>query len=233
MTPLDIIKNARNLLNLDGIGMPVAAEEANVAFSFLNMILSNWNTQGLICYYLITETFSITTGTSTYLIGSGQAFDSDRPVKLTAVQIRDSSRNDHPCLIIENQQYWAGIYDKFEYGDMPEYVLYTPKYPYGEFIFYPVPNQNLTVVVTQQKQLAVFAEMTEVVSLPPGYEIALVYNLAVKIAPQYGVSLNTGDAIYDEAIRLLSDLKRVNMRPTYLQQDQVIMSGGHYNINKG
>lgn len=230
MTPLDIIKNARNLLNIDGLGMTVSAEEAKTGFSFLNMIISNWNIQGLVPYYNLTETFSITSSTYIYLVGAGQTINTTRPVKIVSVLIRDTENTDHQCKIIENEQYWKEIVSKQSTSYYPEYVLYTPTYPYGELRFYPVPDQNLTLVLTQKVQLGAFSSMSEVISLPPGYELALVYNLAVKIAPQYGIPVNTGDTIFDEAARLLSDIKRQNMTPLFLKPEPFLLQNGRYDI---
>jgi len=232
-TPLDIIKAARKLLNLEGTGETPCSEDSAEGFTMLNDLIDNWNLQGWIHYYTLTETFTMTANQYIYAIGPGQSFNTTLPVKITNVVTRLTAQSipiDYPCMLIESEQYWRDIVNKLATTYYPQYCLFTRTYPYGELRFFPVPTQPLTCVLSQWKQISRFITHSETITLPPGYELALKFNLAVLIAPMNGRAVNKGDFVYDEAERLLATIKRVNQRTVYLQPESFMIQKGRYSI---
>ena len=78
-------------------------------------------------------------------------------------------------------------------------------------------------------QLTQFANLTTALSLPPGYERAIVTNLAVKIAPYFSDAI-VSPAVAIEASQTLGDIKRTNIRPILARYDPIITRGGRYTI---
>lgn len=80
--------------------------------------------------------------------------------------------------------------------------------------------------------LAQVDSLDSTVSMPDGYEDALIYNLAVRIAPEYGRMIP--DAVALVAVESKAGVKRANHKPLYLEVDGALLSrGGTFDIFTG
>jgi hypothetical protein len=70
---------------------------------------------------------------------------------------------------------------------------------------------------------------TTELTLPPGYKEAIVHNLAIKLAPEYGKSAPV--EVINSAVEGKASIKRLNMKPLYLHGDPEIMIGYHPDVN--
>jgi hypothetical protein len=158
------------------------AQDVNDAFTSLNMMIEQWSLEDLMCYYIKSNTFSTAVGSSSYTIGVGGDCDTDRPIVIKSAFCRDTS--DAPLAIITDTDY-QNIPDKTQQG-LPNYLYYQPVQPLGVIYLYPVPDAIYTISVSQLTQLTKFSELRHELTLPPGYLKALIWNLAIEIAPEYG-----------------------------------------------
>jgi hypothetical protein len=55
-------------------------------------------------------------------------------------------------------------------------------------LVHPIPNHTIAIQLYLWNLLAQFTALTDTVSFRPGYYEALAYNLALKIAPQFGLA---------------------------------------------
>jgi len=68
---------------------------------------------------------------------------------------------------------------------LPLELWYQATYPLGLLWLWPVPNAAATLEMFVWTQLPGFSQITDTFDLPPGYELAIVKNLAVLLAPRY------------------------------------------------
>jgi hypothetical protein len=81
-------------------------------------------------------------------------------------------------------------------------------------------------------QISEIADLSDELSLPDGYADALVYNLAVRLAPDYGRMVP--DMVVMAAIESMATIKRTGHRPSYLKVDDGLLPHGQtYNILTG
>ncbi len=159
-----------------------AADEANDALDTLNALIASWSNFSDNIYSRTQETFNLS-GAATYTIGTGQTFNTERPIQIIE-GYTSSAGIDYPLIIINVEQY-NNISIKTTQG-YPEYLAYNNGYPYGTISLYPVPSGVQTITLLTEKAITQFATLDTVMSLPDGWERALIKNLAIDLAPQYG-----------------------------------------------
>ena len=81
-------------------------------------------------------------------------------------------------------------------------------YPNIEMYIYPVPTRLLEWHFISVEELTQPATLSTVLSFPPGYLRAFVYNLAMEIAPEFGVE--PSPQVQRIAMASKRDLKRIN-----------------------
>jgi hypothetical protein len=74
MTPIDLITLALKQAGVVGVGQTPLSEDANDAFSHLNMMLAQWNRRRWLVYHLV-DVACLATGSASYRIGAGEALD--------------------------------------------------------------------------------------------------------------------------------------------------------------
>lgn len=188
-TAREIIRRSLRLCEAIGAGDTVDgdAKETN-AFGYLNDLLTYWGAEKLLVPYLTTETFSLIVGTSVYTIGSSGNFNTVRPNRIINAFIRDSSNNDYPVDIISLEEYDACTLKTT--SARPDRLVYLPENPLGKIKLYPTPSAVESLIIDSWKPLAQIALVSDSFGLPPEYLRAITYNLAVEIAPEYGIVKN-------------------------------------------
>jgi len=185
MTVQELIEGTLRLCSLR-ISTDTQLDEALEA---LNGMLNLWNAERLMVYAVTKESLTLVVGTGTYTIGSGGTFDTVRPQKLLSAYIRDTNSLDYPVDVSMTENEYNSISDKTETG-RPEHLYYSPEYPLGKIYFDLIPEVGETFVLDSWKQITEFASLEATITLPKEYEKALRFNLALDLAPEYGVELD-------------------------------------------
>jgi len=186
-TARDIIRSAMLKIGALMKNEQPSSDEANDALSSLNALLGSWSNDSLTIYARTWSTFTLSSGTASYTIGSGGAFNAARPTDILDCYIR-SGDIDYPMGVISDQAYNSISYKAIQ--GIPEFLNYDGGYPLGTIRLYPVPSANYSLFLLTETPLTSFASLDTELSMPPGVERALVYNLAIDIAPEYGQKVN-------------------------------------------
>lgn len=207
-TALDIINDSTRLIGVKQKGEALDGDESADALRRLNLLVDSWANEKLMLAQLIERTHSLTSGTGSYTIGSGGTINTTWPIKIERAFTRDSNNLDTSIEIIDNKE-WARISLKNTSGLYPAYLYYRRAYPLGTIELYPLPGSGLTLYLEVWDQLTQFTNLSTSASFPPGYERALIYNLAVELAPEYGAALRP--EIYELAKQSKADIKTANL----------------------
>ena len=198
-------------------GESPSAETAQSALRRLNSMVESMNNESLQIYQIQDEIFTLPANSTTRTIGVGAQLNTAWPIKiLESSFVRDpvnAPSVDFPIAIINNDEYSA-ITVKSVTGPYPQVIYYDRAYPVGTLYFWPVPSASLSLHLSTWKQLSSFAALATTLSLPPGYEEMLTFNLAIRLAPSFGVSAS--QEVRQIASESKRNLKRVN------GQDQVM-----------
>ena len=210
-TATQIITDALKKLGVWEKGETIDADEGADGLRSLNFLIDSWANDNLMLYQQVQRTKALTSSDGQYTIGSGGDIDTTRPVRIVSAYCRDANNGDYTIKIINASQ-WARITLKTTAGSYPDYLYYRPNYPLGEINLYPEPGSGLTLYLECWDQITQFATGATSASLPPGYERALIYNLALEIAPEYGVNVSPEVAkLAAESREFIQDVNNVEI----------------------
>lgn len=229
MTGRDVVSASLRLIGASAPGESIDAQEAADGLAALNRMIGSFSNEGLMIHAITAEAaFTLTPGDSTVTLGTGGDITT-RPQSIDAVVIRDGSV-DYPVRILSLDEY-ASIADKTVQSTYPDALYDDGGYPLRTLTLYPVPQAAKQLVLFTRRALTAIADLDTSVSLPPGYEDMLVYNLAVRLAPEYGRAIP--DAVGMVATESKASIKRQNHRTSYLRVDSALLPVGHFNIYRG
>jgi len=190
-----LIKSSLRKIGVLSAGETPTDETYAALLEALQVMLRSWAQKRILVFASIKESFSLIATQSLYTWGTGGNITTTRPHQILGAFVRDSSNFDHPVGIISEGQY-RNISSKATAG-RPEYLFYHPLYPLGAIYVYPTPQDIETMWLESMKpftETSSFAVVTDTIAFPPNYEEAIVYGLAVRIAPEYGVSMSAETA---------------------------------------
>lgn len=226
-TAADLIAGALRALNRIGVNETPSNEAYAAGLSTLNMMLDTFALKQLFIYVTTQNTKTLTTGTASYTIGSGADIDATRPTRIAGAFIRDDGYDYEIDQISEDE--YRRIVSKTTSG-RPQKLWYKPSYANGYLYLYPTPDAAYALHIDCITPFTAFSGITSSVSFPPGYVEALKYNLAIRLAPDHGISA-PGEvvALAAAAMRNLKDLNMVyGLTPAQLEIPGVAL--GQYNI---
>jgi len=134
---------------------------------------------------------------------------------------------DFPVMILESREDYNKIAIK-ALGTLPSFVFYDSGWPTGTLYFWPVaPTSMYELHVTVKDQLQAFPNMTDDINLPPEYAEALMFNLAARMRPLYGMLPDP--TISALAVASLNTVRGANTQIPRLRMPTGIARRGFYN----
>ncbi|MBF0119978.1 MAG: hypothetical protein HQK79_14180 [Desulfobacterales bacterium] len=191
-----IIKAALRVAGVIATGETPSNDELQDGLESLNMMLRNWFSDSVNVFTLIKESFTLSSGTAEYTIGTAGTFNTDRPLSINQAFIRDSNY-DYELNIVSGLEYWK-IFNKALQG-RPEYLMYKPETPLGKVYLFYTPDSNYSLHLVSQKPLDDLSGITSTTEFPSNYDEAMKWNLAMRLMPEYGI------AVSPEIVKFASD----------------------------
>lgn len=213
----DLFDAAMQELNVIGSGDTGGTSDRTYCLGVTNRLLSSWSTEIGPIHFETTESLTWASGNASRTIGTGGNFNTARPEKIIAAYYRDSSNTDLPLDLISHQEYQS-IYDKTLSG-APLAIAYNPTIAsgFGTLYAWPTPDASFTLQLTSYKPFTTISDQTATVTLPSGYEAALVYNLAVLVSSYFG--RDPSGITEREARKTKAAIKRANVVPQPMMPD--------------
>ena len=179
-----ISSDALQLLGVIGAGETATSNDLTFCSSLLNKMIKSWQAQGIHLWKETTATVTIVASTSSYTI-------TPRPLNIMGCRYH----------------YWTGVDRKMrklgraEYDCIPTKVdstgpctafHYTPGLSTGTLLVWPVPtstevSNSDSLTITYMQSIEDFDAASDEPDFPAEWLEALTYNLAVRIAPAFGI----------------------------------------------
>lgn len=223
-TALQLVTSSLRKIGAVAAGESPDADEQSDALASLNQIVESWNLKGLALYRCENADYTLIPSQQAYSIGSGADFDGSRPITLHGAFVTRGGI-DYPLAVL-TQSEWNDILQKSTESQLPEAVYYEPTFPDGTLRFWPVPLEALPVTIAIDMQLAAVADINDDLSFPPGYERALLYALAVDLAPEYP-AVTLSQSVINTADEALADIKRANNTQNQPATFDIALAGGY------
>lgn len=221
-TANDLISRSLRLISVLGSGRRTAtANELADGLDTLNSMMDTLSIDRRMIYQILEETHTLVVGTADYTIGSGGDINTTRPTRIENAFIRDSANNDYQLKQINN-----ATYDSISLKTItsrPQYFFYDEQFPLGVIKLLYVPSAADTLHFNSWKQLQTFANGTTALSLPPGYESMIVYNLAEWLHGEYPGS-ELPPMVQKLAIQTKAAVIKINSDPPIMDVSDSIMN---------
>lgn len=194
---LQIITQALRKIQVGVGGETLATEYTAIGIDALNTLLRSWAADGVRLWLNETQNYALVDGTSAYTLS---------PRVLEVYQAyRRASNNDVPVRLITREEY-ARLPDKTTEG-APTQVWVDRRRTSVVATVWPVPGSaeasaSMALRLDVKRQIEDVTATSEDVEFPPEWLKALVYNLAVEIAPDFNkvpspLVLQTASDTYD------------------------------------
>ena len=203
------INRALRLLGVLAEGETSSASVSQDSLMAFNQMVDSWNTERLAVFCTQDQVFTWPAGLISRTLGPSGDFAGLRPVLLDdATYYRDPGTNVSFGIKFINQQQYDGIAVKTVSSTYPQVCFVNMGFPDVTMTIYPRPTRDLEWHFVSVQELDRAATLSTVMYYPPGYLRAFTYNLAMEIAPEFGVE--PSPQVQRIAMTSKRDLKRIN-----------------------
>lgn len=221
---LDIITDALLNAGIGAIGDPIEDGMAQFCLRKLNRMIQSWANENLMLFDVYTDSFVMSAGVNNY---SSALLTLGRPTSVDDAWVR-LSNIDYPIDMISNQDYNAIAFKST--AGLPDRCYQDNGFPNIIFYFYPTPSSAYTAFFNLRQPLTGALTLQTTVSLPSGYEEALVQNLAVLVGPTF--KRQADPVLMDRARETKAWIKRQTFVPLQMATN-LPMRRRLYNIQRG
>jgi hypothetical protein len=231
----DQINRALRLLGVLAEGETPSAATSQDALMALNQMVESWNTERLAVFSTQDQVFlwPAGVGNQTRTLGPTGNFVGLRPILIDdATYFRDPGTNVSFGVKLINQQQYNGIAVKTVTSTYPQVMFVNNTFPDVTMTIYPVPTRELEWHFVSVEELSNPATLATELYFPPGYLRAFAYNLAMEIAPEFGVE--PSPQVQRIAMTAKRNLKRINNPDDVMSMPYAIVSNRQrFNIYAG
>jgi hypothetical protein len=229
----DQINRALRLLGVLAEGETSSAEVSQDSLTALDQMIDSWNTERLSVFSTQDQMFTWPAGQINRTLGPTGNFVGNRPVLLDdATYYRDAGTNVSYGIKFINQQQYNGIAVKTVTSTYPQVIFVNMTYPDVDMYIYPRPTRDLEWHFISVQELTTPATLATNILFPPGYLRAFVFNLAMEIAPEFGVE--PSPQVRRIAMTSKRNIKRINNPDDVMSMPYAIVSSRQrFNIFAG
>lgn len=188
------------LLHIGAIGEDEtpSATQVTTAARRLNAMVKAWQADGLQLWARKQTSKALTSGASSYTMGTGLTINVPRPLRILDAYIRDSSTSTDISLTPISKEEYNSLSNKSAAGTPINYY-YDPQVANGVIYLYPVTNTTTkTIYITYHSPFADFDISTDTPDFPQEWYQAIIVGLATQLAPSYGIPYRERMALRQE-----------------------------------
>jgi hypothetical protein len=236
-TAQKMILRAYQMIGYYGANETMNAADAQLGLDILNKMLDSWSNESLACYAILEQSFQLQVGVDSYTIGlqPNAVIYQQRPIRVMegsgAAYLQDFNQNNYRVDVVTREQ-WNQIANRgpTTVSDIPDTLFYDPQMPLGVVNLWPSPTIGYTLFFDSFQQFTDMGNLYQTFNLPPGYELAILSNLAVLLGP-FCKNASVSPDVKAIAKSSKMTVKRSNIRNNVAQFDKEITKSGQPNFN--
>ncbi|MHA1481886.1 MAG: hypothetical protein ACTSQA_00425 [Candidatus Heimdallarchaeaceae archaeon] len=234
MIVADLIKSSLRKIGALSSGEVIETARETEALSALQSMLRSWGAVSNNIFTNVIEDFTLSSGTDSYTWGVSGDIDTARPNQIIGAYITNSSGVTYPVNIISLNEY-SSISDKNISGH-PGILYFYPSFPLGYVKLFPIPDYPYILTLASMKpfvETASFTLATDTLSFPLYYEEPMIYNLAIRLAPEYGREVASEVAVVAKSsyMNMVTVNAANKIEGVYIRIPAVSPFGTGYDIN--
>ena len=202
------INRALRLLGVLAEGETPSAVVSQDAMMAFDQMVDSWNTERLSVFCTQDQVFTWPSGVISRTLGPTGDFVGNRPVLLDDSTYYVGNNGVSYGVKFINQDQYNGIAVKTVTSTFPQVIFVNETFPNVEMYVYPRPTQDLVWHFISVQELSQPATLATSLLFPPGYLRAFTYNLAMELAPEFGVE--PSPQVKRIAMTAKRNLKRIN-----------------------
>ena len=178
-------------------------EQMSDAITILNLMLKAWSQEGFLWLRRFINV-TLVAGQNSYTLGPAATPAIDRPNYVFNANRKSSAGNEIPMVQLTRTD-WMAIPNKTSAG-VPVQFYYDSQTVNGTLYVWPTPQTGTTdtLVLDVDRQLDIMVDSLNDFDFPPQWYEAIAYNLAARLAPEYGLPLSERNQLIQEAAALLA-----------------------------
>jgi len=200
----DIITRALRKIGVIGEGVAPTATQLSEGADALGPLVQEMITLGMPLWKLVEYAIPMISGKSTYTLGIGQEYNVPYPVKIVEAILQQSPNSAK--INIE-------ILSAYDYNLLPSNssgvvvnMKYQPFINFGTVSVWPTPNtSNQVLTLSYYRPFEVFNAGTDTPDFPQEWQNALIYQLALILSDEYGLSVPDKQWIERQAEKRLAN----------------------------
>jgi hypothetical protein len=233
----DLIQDSLEKIRVYSPGEQALDADISRGFNVLNKLMDSWSNESLSCYANLEQSGALVPGQYQYTIGAGGFFNMVRPLRILdspgTCYVLDNNGNRYNLEVVP-QDRWNLIGNIAQVtANFPNTLFYDAQYPLGIINVYPIPTISWTLFWDSRLQLSEFSSLNTQMSLPPGYEKAIVDNLSLDLIPYFkDETFQVPPLWIKQAMDSKGNIKRTNIREVLAGYDPELVSraNGSFNI---
>lgn len=224
-TAADIINDAARASGKLGPGRMLSQSEQDDALRIFQRMVDAWTIERLMVFSITRDTYTLIPGQSPITVGPSGDWVAPRPLRIEGMGLVLTNVTPHvetPIKVLTDDQ-WEGKRVKVLESNLPRECWYNDGWPLGELYFWPVPLEANDIALYTWSQLTAPTSLESIVRFPPGYEQAIVDNLAVQTCALFG--RRATPELMDAASSGKARIKRYNHTSDLMRCDRAISGG--------
>lgn len=182
-------------------GISVNTNDTTSAMQALNAMIKTFQTTGMPLWKMQETNFPLT-ATNLYTIGNGQTINTDAPLKVVqARRVYTDSGVTVPMNIYTHYDF--RLLTSQQTVGTPINIWYEPLRTTGNIHIWPIPDATTiaqqTITIQYQAPFDDMVNPGDSIDFPSYWTEAVIYGLAVRLAPEYGVPLPDRAVLKQEA----------------------------------